>query len=48
MAVDVQWLLDKLCVDLGFCLPPREQERILALALRSRAPWITTRSCPCT
>lgn len=31
MAVDLLWLLDKLCADLGFCLPPREQERILAL-----------------
>jgi hypothetical protein len=31
VAVDLQWLLDKLCVDLGFCLPRHEQERLLAL-----------------
>jgi len=32
VAVDLQWLLDKLCVDLGFCLAPHEQERLLTLA----------------
>jgi hypothetical protein len=27
--VDLARLLDDLCVDLGFCLPPRERERLL-------------------
>jgi hypothetical protein len=31
MAVDLEWLLRKLCVDLGFCLPPQEQQRLLNL-----------------
>jgi hypothetical protein len=25
---EVQWLLDKLCVDAGFCLPPEEQAKL--------------------
>jgi hypothetical protein len=28
--LEVQRLLDKLCVDLGFCLPPQEQVRLSA------------------
>ena len=28
IAVDLQGLLDELCVRLGFCLPPQEQERL--------------------
>jgi hypothetical protein len=32
VAVDLEWLLDKLCVDLGLCLPLHERERLLALA----------------
>jgi hypothetical protein len=28
--VEVQCLLDKLCVEAGFCLPPQEQENLRA------------------
>jgi hypothetical protein len=28
--IEVQSLLDKLCVDAGFCLPPQEQEKLRA------------------
>jgi hypothetical protein len=28
--LEVQWLLDKLCVEAGFCLPPQEQEKLRA------------------
>jgi hypothetical protein len=28
--LEVQRLLDKLCIDLGFCLPPQEQARLIA------------------
>ena len=31
MTQDLEILLDRLCVDLGFCLPPKEKKRILGI-----------------
>ena len=28
LAIEVQQLLDELCIDFGLCLPPREQQRL--------------------
>lgn len=34
LAIEVQHLLDELCVELGFCLPSTEQQRLLNAPLR--------------
>jgi hypothetical protein len=30
MASEIGWLLDELCVELGFCLPPKEMQRMIS------------------